>query len=446
MIKLGSKQLNILDKVYVGLLFVIFSGIILHTPLSVGLSSIWPQGELLIKSWKEILMIIASPIGLYLIFAHRQKKLLHDPLILAIMAYGILHLVMLAWTFTGATSTLAGLAIDLRYVLYFGLVYVAFRLFPEYRKDFVKVGIAGALVVVIFAFLQVFVLPHDVLKYIGYNKETIAPYLTIDKNNSFVRINSTLRGPNPLGAYASIVLTLLTAYIASGRLKRSNNKKIIAIMGILLIGGLVALWVSYSRSALVGTIIAVLLVSIYLLSRHFSTKLWISLGAILVIIGGGLFLVRESPFVSNVIFHVNPSGGSSNKSDEGHISSLQSGFAQLAVSPFGSGVGSTGSASLYTKSPEIIENQYLFIAHEVGWLGLGYFLFIFGLTMKRLWQSRSDWLSIGVFASGVSLAVIGFLLPVWVDDTVSIVWWGLAALALSPQIYLKYRRLDKGAK
>jgi hypothetical protein len=32
-------------------------------------------------------------------------------------------------------------------------------------------------------------------------------------------------------------------------------------------------------------------------------------------------------------------------------------------------------------------------------------------------------------ASGIGLALIGLLLPVWVDDTVSIVWWGLAAIA-----------------
>ena len=86
---------------------------------------------------------------------------------------------------------------------------------------------------------------------------------------------------------------------------------------------------------------------------------------------------------------------------------------------------------MYTDSPIIIENQYLFTAHELGWLGLIIFLFIFGLIMKRLWKLRSDWLALGVFASGLCLAVIGLLLPVWVDDTVAIIWWGLAAIACS---------------
>jgi hypothetical protein len=72
----------------------------------------------------------------------------------------------------------------------------------------------------------------------------------------------------------------------------------------------------------------------------------------------------------------------------------------------------------------------LFIAHEAGWLGLLLFIAIFGLVMVRLWHARADWLALGVFASGIGLALIGLLLPVWVDDTVAIVWWALAAVAI----------------
>ncbi len=99
--------------------------------------------------------------------------------------------------------------------------------------------------------------------------------------------------------------------------------------------------------------------------------------------------------------------------------------------PFGSGIGSTGSASLFGSAPSVVENQYLFIAHETGWLGLTLFLVLFVMIMARLWQQRRDWLSLGVFASGVGLSLVGLLLPVWADDTVSIVWWGCAAIALA---------------
>jgi len=83
------------------------------------------------------------------------------------------------------------------------------NLFPEKKDLFLRVGIIGALIVAVFAILQVFVLPKDFLIYLGYGENTIQPYLTVDQNQDFIRINSTLRGPNPLGAYAVIVLSIL---------------------------------------------------------------------------------------------------------------------------------------------------------------------------------------------------------------------------------------------
>ena len=140
--------------------------------------------------------------------------------------------------------------------------------------------------------------------------------------------------------------------------------------------------------------------------------------------------MQDNTFVSNVILHENPSEGSDVNSNQGHIDSLQDGAMRMVLQPFGAGIGSTGSASLYSDTPLIIENQYLFIAHEVGWLGLGFFLLVFVGVLSRLWHRRSNWLPLGVFASGVGLAIIGMLLPVWADDTVAIIWWGLAGLAL----------------
>jgi hypothetical protein len=121
---------------------------------------------------------------------------------------------------------------------------------------------------------------------------------------------------------------------------------------------------------------------------------------------------------------------------------LQNGLNKFINQPLGAGVGSTGSASLYSDSPIVIENQYFFIAHEAGWLGLGLFIYIFGLILIYLWNKRKNWLVLGVFASGIGLAIIGVLLPVLVDDTVSIVWWGMAAVALSSQGLGNWKRVE----
>jgi hypothetical protein len=152
---------------------------------------------------------------------------------------------------------------------------------------------------------------------------------------------------------------------------------------------------------------------------------------------GGLLIARDTSFVSNVLLHEDPSGGNEINSNEGHIESLSYGLDRLIHQPLGAGVGSTGSASLFGDQPVIIENQYLFIAHEIGWLGLLVFAALFVIVMIRLWRVRSDWLGLGVFASGIGLALIGILLPVWVDDTVSIIWWGLAAVVLGGRKYVR---------
>ncbi|MFZ2125744.1 MAG: hypothetical protein WA087_04315 [Candidatus Saccharimonadales bacterium] len=423
----NNKNITTVGKIYVGILLTIFGGIVLHAPLIVSLGTLFPDYELLIKSWKEILMLVAGVMALILMYQRKRYGILRDPIMIAIAVYAVLHLVLLAWKPTGLASAVAGLAIDLRYILYFGLVYIAISLYPQYKKTFVKVGIVGAAVVLVFALLQVFVLPADILKYIGYNVDTISPYLTVDQNEAFIRINSTLRGPNPLGAYAGLVLALIIAAFAKHQVKKENWPLILT--AILSAGGVVALWASYSRSALIGAAVAIVFVLVVTFAKHRKQiNKWMISGGVLLTIVGGLFAVNNTAFLSNVLLHENPNEGNSINSNEDHAKSLVNGLNRAIQQPLGSGIGSTGSASLFSDGPLIIENQYLMTAHEAGWLGLGLFIYIFVMILIRLWQKRADWFALGILAGGISIAIIGLLLPVWVDDTISIIWWGLAGL------------------
>lgn len=419
-----------IEQILAGILLTIFGGIVLHAPLTVALGTLLPSYAVLVKSWKELLMLLATGLAVYLV---TKKKLWSefrkDILFWLIAGYAVLHFLLLLPFWTGVNQTLAGLAIDLRYILYFGLVYTLLWIAPRFLKLFMTVGIAGGLVVAVFATAQVFVLPKDILANIGYVKnETIAPYLTVDENPDYVRINSTLRGPNPLGAYAVIILSLLTGYLLKGRQKELNHHTWIA--AILFVGSVVALWASYSRSALLAFVIALGLMLTIVYRHTLRPVHWVGATLIIGAIVGGLFFAKDSSFISNVLLHENATTGADISSNEGHIDSLGDGLARLARQPLGAGVGSTGSASLFGDNGVIIENQYLFVAHETGWLGLGLFLAIIGVIMNRLWAKRDDYLALGVFASGIGLFIIGLLLPVWVDDTVSIIWWGLAGAIL----------------
>lgn len=434
-----QRYMSNIGKLYLGILLAIFGGIVFHAPLSVGLGVLFPSFELLIKSWKEILMLVAGVLLLVILYQEKKYYLLKDKLIGLIFLYALLHLGLL-FVNNGLQASLAGLAIDLRYVFYFSLVYMAVRLYPGCKDWFIKTAIGGALVVLVFALLQIFVLPVDVLKYIGYGDSTIAPYLTVDLNESFVRINSTLRGPNPLGAYAVIVFAGLGAYVFKNSIPKLNKHRL--LMGVLAVGAMMALWSSYSRSAVLGMIVAGVVVAIVgfgrnrsligVIKKHWKYLVWLATAGVVVL----AMLFSNQAFISNVLLHENPDDDNSLNSNEGHVASLGEGFDLTISNPLGSGVGSTGSASLFTDNPLIIENQYLFIAHESGWLGLALFVTIFVVVMRLLWAKRLEWLALGLFASGVGLAVIGILLPVWVDDTVSIIWWGLAAIVVGSRWYI----------
>lgn len=420
-----------LESWYAGMLLVIFGGIVVHAPLTVWLGTLLPSYAVMIKSWKELLMVVAVVLAVVIVTKRRMwRSMLRDHLLQLVTAFATLHILLLPIMWTGATASMAGLAIDLRYLLFFMLVYICVKVAPRYETLFLRVGVGGAVLVATFAFLQATVLPKDILTHIGYDKNmTIAPYLTVDENHDYIRINSTMRGPNPLGAYMVIVLSILASWLITRRKEIKQHWLVVAILGI---GGLVGLWASYSRSALGALVASLGLIFMATIARSFSARHWVLVVAVFGAAVGGLVVLKESSFVSNVILHDDPGHGSSISSNEGHVESLIDGIGRLMRQPLGAGVGSTGSASLYGDSGGlIIENQYLFIAHEVGWLGLGLFFAIFVYTLCALWQRRRDWLALGVFTSGIGLALIGLLLPVWVDDTVSIIWWGLAALGLA---------------
>ena len=412
------------------LLLVVFTFIVIHAPLTVFIGSHWPALAVPVKAWKEVLILIAGVLIAVRMWQKGQWNVLrYDLLGWVILAYWALHLAALSWTGAGPQEIVAGLLIDLRYLIYAACVYHFLLLYPKYRTSFIRVGLVGAVIVIGFAFLQLF-LPHDALKYLGYSNATIAPYLTVDKNPDYIRLNSTLRGPNPLGAYATIVLAVAASFWIS---KRDNLKTKKARVGLvaLLVASMSALWMSYSRSALIAGVAALAIVLLVRYSKRISRRAWAGLiGGMLLLVALGV-VFASTDFVKNVVLHNNPTTGATVDSNGDHLTSLQNGVQRALAQPMGAGIGSTGSASLMGSSPLIIENQYLMIAHEVGWLGLGLFIIIYVVFLIRIWHERRDWLALGVWASGIGLGIIGLLLPVWADDTVSIVWWGLAAMILA---------------
>jgi O-antigen ligase len=426
---------TLIDKIILGLLLTIMGGIVLHTPVTLWLSTLLPEYELLIKSWKEILMGIAAVLlTVSVVKKSRLRELGKDKILLLAAAIAVLHVLYVIIFNNSQMSEFAGILIDLRFYLYFALVYSYLRLYPNDAKLFIATFFVGAAIVTVFALLQIFILPKDILASIGYSAQTIQPYLTVDLNEAYIRINSTLRGPNPLGAYAVIIICMIVAIYAP-RFKAIARKKQAAV-AVITIGALAALWWSYSRSAMLAFAVAaccfVVAVGIGTISKR--VAMYTATVFVVVLAGLGAFVALNPEFVSSVVLHENQDGGSAHKSNDGHLSSLQEGLEQTADEPFGIGVGSTGSASLLGDNPRIVENQYLAMAHESGWFGTILQLLLFVVVLVTAWRNRKRPIALAVFTSGVGMAVIGLVLPVWTDDTVSIVWWGLAAIAIALSI------------
>lgn len=420
-----------LTGVYEWGLLAIMALIVVHAPLSVWLGTIFPDAALLIKSWKEILIVILAVIAVPLVSLRRQwSDITREWVIRLALGFAVLHLALALIMGGEPGSIVAGLMIDLRFIAIFVLVFIAVRLRPAFMRDVIRTVVAGAVVVLGFGLLQITVLPDDTLRAIGYSSGTIRPFTTIDSNTEYVRINSTLRGPNPLGAVAVIYGALALAYIVRRADRSRLRHRLVA--GSAMVASVAVLFASYSRSAYLAFMAAagVVVVSGLTLSKRMVIA---GIGGALVV-ACGLLVVSNTDWYSNVILHEDPESSVESKSNEEHAQSLATGAYRFATQPLGAGIGSTGSASMYDRdqaNDTIIENYYFFVAHEAGWPGAVLFVALFAAVMVGLWKRRKHWVSIGLFASGVGLAFIGVLLPVWADETVSLIWWGLAGAVLA---------------
>lgn len=419
---------KLLQITSVTLLCVVLCGVCIQAPISVVADTQLPAYALLLKSWKELCLGLAGVlIAVALWQSGKWQVLRREPAVWLSVAIAGVYMATLYGFANHPAGESAALLVTLRIYLVVALGYSAVLLWPDMRQKLLGSVAAGMAIVGVFALLQVAVLPKDILQHIGYSSATIQPYLTVDQNPDFVRINSTLRGPNPLGAMAVIGLSLIAALLVR-RVLFARWQYVIG--GVVATGLLVALWSSYSRSAWLAMVLVAVVLGGVVGFRTLSRRTLGLAGVVLaVVVLGGLY-VLQSDFVQHVVFHTNPASPTAIKSDHEHLDSLQSGVAHTLAYPLGTGLGSVGSPSLLTDSPRIVENQYFYIAAEAGWLGLLLYLILFGYVIWRLWQCRDDALALGVAVAGMGMAIVGLVLPVWADDTVGMTWWALAGIAL----------------
>lgn len=386
--------------------------------------------EMLFKAWKELLLFfVAVPLAAWTMYKKPliRKKLLGSNINLLILLYLGLNILMVLTTNAGTKATLAGLAFNLRFFAMFIVAQVLALAFvkEQFREFVLRVIFFGGLIVVAFGALQVLVLPNDFLRHFGYQKSIIPPYFTVDNNEQYVRILSTLRGPNALGAYLVFWLPFL-ALVTKQMWNVAPKYKIYAIF--IWAMSLITLFGSRSRSAWLGVLVAGAVWVLLQVSNAW--RKWLLLGGTIFGVAVVLFvgLNWNSQFVQTTLRHRDPSESSSVDSDNQRQNSLIDAIKNIQHHPLGTGVGTVNLASTYGSKPIIVENYYLQVAQELGVFGIMVFLAILVLITKKLWQLRHNDIAVALLAGFAGIALVNLLLPAWGDETLSMLWWGMAGL------------------
>lgn len=412
-----------------------------HAFLTVWLSSLTGHYTAL-RLWKEIILLIIG-LGTLLLIAIDHKIRSHTltrRLVWLIFLYVFLNLLYGLFVYSRGDVSLKslgyGLIVDLRFPLFFLVTWSAALRTRRLRYYWQGLVLFSCAVVVVFGLLQAFILPNNFLTHFGYGPNTIAPIETINHNRSYIRIASTLRGANPLGAYLIVPISVLTMILARAKLRRNWQFGLLA-------GALITLFFSFSRSAYIGAFVSMaIILGLSIKSKKLQRVALV--GAcigLLALVGLGLALRHNERF-QNVFFHTQDHSLVKTTSNGGHLSALKAGLGDIAHHPLGDGPGTAGPASAYNpRETRIAENYFIQIGQETGLIGMLLFILINVGVGYLLWSRRADPLALSLFASLIGLTLVNMLSHAWADDTLAYVWWGLAGIAMAPS--LDKRKPDK---
>jgi hypothetical protein len=393
----------------------------------------------LIRIWKELLIVILGLGAVWLLYKDQTlaRKIFKNRLVQIVLIYIILQIVLgllaLSADRVNLNALLYGWIINIRFLALFLVALIVAAKVPL-AKQWHKLLFWPAAIAVGFGLVQQLFLPPDFLLHFGYGPDTLLPYQAVDLKTAYIRLQSTLRGPNPFGVYLILIITaaLAVAVTQKPRVKQA----------LLLASSTLALYFTYSRSAWIGTFLsAVLLLWLFVKSpAKKKALLMISVGFVALAISL-VILLRNNDHVQNIFFHTDEHSTSSASSNFDRAGSIKNGFKDILYEPVGAGPGTAGPASLRNdQGARIAENYFLQIGQEAGVIGVLLFLTINAYVAAYLFRQNNDTLSLVLASSFVGISVANLLSHAWADDTISLIWWGLAGIALAPAILNKKRK------
>lgn len=142
------------------------------------------------------------------------------------------------------------------------------------------------------------------------------------------------------------------------------------------------------------------------------------------------FLHFAAAILSNVILHDNPTTGALVDSNAGHASSVIDGLGMMTRQPFWRWRRKYYGFGLAWRERSIDHREPVLVCCTGSWAGRDCYCLL-GCLLRCCDGCGviEVMLALGVQWC-VGLGIIGLFLPVWADDTVSIVWWTFAAIAI----------------
>ncbi|MBW4061944.1 O-antigen ligase family protein [Candidatus Saccharibacteria bacterium] len=381
----------------------------------------WFGHQTIWASWKEVLLVLLSLLTIIITITDPTKRnRLRQPLVYVLAAFGVLTIVVTLLTRPGLHSAAYGAKTDLEFLL--AAVIALIVATQELVKKLVVTLLISTGAVIIFGLLQATVLPHDTLVHLGYSftPGQTAPYeLVVSGTVTHYRFGSTLGGPNQLGTFLILPLTLTLLLGRKRRLWWIYSAAILPVM-----------FITYSRGAWIGAVVAVAVTLIMSAPTKRRLPIGLALAAGAVVVGAVAVFGPTGNFLTNYLRH--PSTTTSVKSsDSQHVASLGNGLHSVFATPLGHGLGTAGPATFRTgPSINIIENNYLQIGYEAGLMGTVLFMTVIGLMSYLLVARPNNQTSLATGAALIGISVTALVLPAFTDSSTALTVFSLAGASL----------------
>ena len=277
-------------------------------------------------------------------YRHRARPILDllDYLIIAYIVY--LSGITMLWG-----GGLPALVYGGRYDFEFLIVFLIYRHGAQYLdgrfSDYVRLFLISSTIMLVFGILVRFLFKETVLLYFGYSASlsnwqfggSIPIYHGIPGAN-IRRFQGILDGPNPAAYFIFLYLGLLIHAF-----RKKEDYYFLLGIWIAILFGLVLM--TYSRSALIGLVLAVVILVVIqlrtIVTRH--ARAAVVSAAILAVVFG-LFYLRYEYVLSDIFVREG--------SSKGHFERMMIGFQRFASHPLGEGLASSGPAYRYILAPK----------------------------------------------------------------------------------------------